>query len=379
MLPLLISGQASLAVGSRAEEGEGPPPGIPTVPPLPGLAVAPAPPVLPATGPTPPVEATRPPEAMPPKNPPNPNRPASPGKPEPLPPVDAPPLCAPPVPRPPVAAAPPVALAPIAEPTVPCDPGPPSKAAPVPPLPPPSTLSAAAPPPEPQPTARVKSPSTPAVIIRRGTTAKEAVLRRRRERVLSGRCGSDGFLRVGWIMVIGSSGVVSPGLNGQAGDRNDTARPGRARPSLKHRRPGSLIEPWPSGGHAGACEASGSAVPVAFEGCLHVRGEESARDRGSAVVSPGVGSRGLGAIALRHAPQHQDALARIAGEAGRALELHPGLGEAPELGQEIAPHAGQQVVVLERGLRDQRVGDREPRPRPESHRHRHRAVELDDR
>jgi len=39
-------------------------------------------------------------------------------------------------------------------------------------------------------------------------------------------------LRVGWIMVIGSSGVVSPGLNGQAGDRNDTARPGRARPSL---------------------------------------------------------------------------------------------------------------------------------------------------
>lgn len=27
-------------------------------------------------------------------------------------------------------------------------------------------------------------------------------------------------------MVIGASGVVSPGLDGQAGDRNDTARTG---------------------------------------------------------------------------------------------------------------------------------------------------------
>src|SRR5258708_6444456 len=54
---------------------------------------------------------------------------------------------------------------------------------------------------------------------------------------------------------------------------------------------------------------------------------------------------------LQCASEHQTALTRIARERGRALELHACFVGAAELGQKIAAHARQQVVVLERRLR----------------------------
>jgi hypothetical protein len=64
---------------------------------------------------------------------------------------------------------------------------------------------------------------------------------------------------------------------------------------------------------------------------------------------------------------------------GRALELRARLVEAAELGEEVAAHARQQVVALERRLRGQRVDELEAGRRAERHRDRDRAVQLHDR
>ena len=74
--------------------------------------------------------------------------------------------------------------------------------------------------------------------------------------------------------------------------------------------------------------------------------------------------------AARSARDRGDALhehlpfARIPGEPGGALELGAGLGEAAELGEEIAAHARQQVVSSQRWLRGQAVDDLETGRRP---------------
>jgi len=47
---------------------------------------------------------------------------------------------------------------------------------------------------------------------------------------------------------------------------------------------------------------------------------------------------------------HELAFAQVAGERCGTLELHAGLGMAPELFQQVAAHGGQQVVVRQRGF-----------------------------
>src|SRR2546430_1501776 len=77
--------------------------------------------------------------------------------------------------------------------------------------------------------------------------------------------------------------------------------------------------------------------------------------------------------------EKQRALATVAGQRRGALELLAGLGAAAELRQEVAAHARQEVVPLERRLPDERVDEREPGRRPVGHRERDGAVELHDR
>src|SRR5205807_7260587 len=76
--------------------------------------------------------------------------------------------------------------------------------------------------------------------------------------------------------------------------------------------------------------------------------------------------------------EQQRTLARISCERGRAFELGSGFLEATELGEEVAAHARQEVVILERGLRRERVHQVESRLRTERHRYGDRSVQLDD-
>src|SRR6266849_437650 len=55
--------------------------------------------------------------------------------------------------------------------------------------------------------------------------------------------------------------------------------------------------------------------------------------------------------------EQQLALACVARERCRALELRTGLVEAAELSEEVAAHARQEVVVLEQGLGGQRIDE----------------------
>src|SRR5437867_3532414 len=76
--------------------------------------------------------------------------------------------------------------------------------------------------------------------------------------------------------------------------------------------------------------------------------------------------------------EEQRALARVAREPRRALELRPGLVRAAEPGEEVAPHGRQEVIALERGLRGQGIDDLESRRRTERHGVRDRAIQLHD-
>src|SRR6058998_4386697 len=76
--------------------------------------------------------------------------------------------------------------------------------------------------------------------------------------------------------------------------------------------------------------------------------------------------------------EQQLALARVSRERCRALELRAGLVEAAELGEEVAAHARQEVVSLERRLRGQLIDEREARRRTERHPERDRAIQLHD-
>ena len=62
-------------------------------------------------------------------------------------------------------------------------------------------------------------------------------------------------------------------------------------------------------------------------------------------------------IAGSSALEEQVALARITRKRCRALEIGTGIFEASELSEEVAAHGRQQVVGLERRLRDKRVDE----------------------
>src|SRR5262245_66582830 len=76
----------------------------------------------------------------------------------------------------------------------------------------------------------------------------------------------------------------------------------------------------------------------------------------SRVIAPSAMRRG----ARRRALEQQLPLAHIAGERRRALVLRPRLLGPTQLGQEIGPHARQEVIAPERRLIEERVRDREP-------------------
>src|SRR2546430_2870477 len=76
------------------------------------------------------------------------------------------------------------------------------------------------------------------------------------------------------------------------------------------------------------------------------RVRESRRNR--SCRSSGSGTSGL--LGSLGALEEQRALARVARECGRALELRARLGEAAELGEEVAAHTGQEMIARERGL-----------------------------
>src|SRR5438067_767594 len=76
--------------------------------------------------------------------------------------------------------------------------------------------------------------------------------------------------------------------------------------------------------------------------------------------------------------EEQFALAEVARERRRPLELRARLVETAEPGEEVAAHARQEVVALERRLRGQRIDELEARRRPERHRERDRPIQLHD-
>src|SRR2546426_1351455 len=76
--------------------------------------------------------------------------------------------------------------------------------------------------------------------------------------------------------------------------------------------------------------------------------------------------------------EEQGALAGVARERGRALELRPRFVEAAKLEEEVAPHARQEMVARERGLGGQRSDDLETGGRTQGHGVCHRAIELHD-
>ncbi|KAG0926400.1 hypothetical protein G6F31_018407 [Rhizopus arrhizus] len=67
------------------------------------------------------------------------------------------------------------------------------------------------------------------------------------------------------------------------------------------------------------------------------------------------------------ARQQQLAFAGVARHAGGALEFRVGLGVAAELGEQVAAHAGQPMVVGQCCIRRQRVDQVQPRLRAERH------------
>ena len=77
--------------------------------------------------------------------------------------------------------------------------------------------------------------------------------------------------------------------------------------------------------------------------------------------------------------EEQFAFARVSRERCGALEFCTRLFEAAEFFEEIAAHAWQQVVALERRLGGQCINEFQTRCRTERHSHCHRAIQLDDR
>ena len=86
------------------------------------------------------------------------------------------------------------------------------------------------------------------------------------------------------------------------------------------------------------------------------------------------GGSGPGNPRIPRPPQQELSLAGVAGHAGGALELGAGLGEAAKLVQQVAAHAGQQVVLRQRGLGEKRIHQFQAGLGAEGHPDRDRAV-----
>src|SRR6267378_803688 len=88
------------------------------------------------------------------------------------------------------------------------------------------------------------------------------------------------------------------------------------------------------------------------------------RTAGTARTSRPGDERSCAGSARGSALEQQRALAGVARERCCPLELGPRFLDAAELGEEIAPHGGQQMIIRECGLGQERVGDLEARRGP---------------
>src|ERR1700733_3964310 len=77
--------------------------------------------------------------------------------------------------------------------------------------------------------------------------------------------------------------------------------------------------------------------------------------------------------------QQQLTLSCVACQRSRALELRASFIEASEFVQQIAAHARQQMIILERAFCRQRVHHFQPGRRTERHRNRDRAIQINHR
>src|SRR5438552_17118930 len=88
----------------------------------------------------------------------------------------------------------------------------------------------------------------------------------------------------------------------------------------------------------------------------------------------------LGLLCASSGPlEKQLALARVARERCRTLELPTRLVYAADLSQEVAAHARQEVIVPKRRLRSERFDELEAGLWTKRHRVRDRAIQIDDR
>src|SRR5262245_41201187 len=92
----------------------------------------------------------------------------------------------------------------------------------------------------------------------------------------------------------------------------------------------------------------------------------------------GLGLDGLARV-CRGTRKEEVALACVARERRRTLALGAGLVEAAESSQQVAAHARQEMIVLQRRFLGQRVDQLEPGSRTVRHPDRDRAIELHDR
>jgi len=70
--------------------------------------------------------------------------------------------------------------------------------------------------------------------------------------------------------------------------------------------------------------------------------------------------------------------ARVARKRGGALELRLSLAEAAELEKKVTSNTRQEVVGLERRLRNERINDFKTCRRTVCHRYRDRTIQFDD-
>ena len=74
--------------------------------------------------------------------------------------------------------------------------------------------------------------------------------------------------------------------------------------------------------------------------------------------------------------EEQLALARVVRERRCALKLPAGFVKAAELREKVSTHARQEVIVLECGLRDEVINEREPGLWTKRHSDGNRAVQI---
>ena len=109
------------------------------------------------------------------------------------------------------------------------------------------------------------------------------------------------------------------------------------------------------------------------------RGDRRVADASRARVAGGCHQGAAGGLTGAGTLEQQLALAGVAGQRGGALELVARLLRAADLDEQVAAHARQEMIALERRLGGQRIDEVEAGCGTDGHRYRDGAVQLDDR